>query len=497
MDKSVQSEPVVVWLSDFSEVGVQEATLERIKQAGGRLYLNVKLPSIGYCDSHLDIASDYLDALFVGETIYPLCTRVDWQHEYRESSHLHYIQYCLESRNLTPLIDKLRWLACGIDCEDDCDQETFEQVRSCVSDFESELPFRRVHFVELADNYMINQVTGQSYENIGDDADSVVWNEFFPNQPECKFGYILSAMTHEFGGQCFSSTSDWIIAAGLPIEQLLVKYGGLDGEIQLSQAAMIRCGDMDVATNDRVAVKIEYSAFEDGVRMLRETGRLNEPGSQSFRISQDGSILIADIGNWMFVNFAAGESRLGKVQLESVIARLGMGVESLRQCLGRPTMIACNWDGLSDERFERLCCDVLERCGHYDRERITKMGRSRSRDGGRDIIAFSNPRAGRPSRKFIFQCKRIGKDKALCGKNVSVSDVVDQFGAGGFGVMTSGLIDATLYDKVEQIANNRSIDRDWWDQLRLERFLAENTDIKNRYFDGSGEPQNTWQRSQH
>lgn len=103
--------------------------------------------------------------------------------------------------------------------------------------------------------------------------------------------------------------------------------------------------------------------------------------------------------------------------------------------------------------------------------------------------------AARPAPVLVMA--PLGKDKALGGKNVSVSDVVDQFGAGGFGVMTSGLIDATLYDKVEQIANNRSIDRDWWDQLRLERFLAENTDIKNRYFDGSGEPQNTWQRSQH
>jgi hypothetical protein len=294
-------------------------------------------------------------------------------------------------------------------------------------------------------------------------------------------------MTHEFGGPCYCSPYDWIVASKLPIETMLKTYGGIN-VVQLTPASIISCKGTDIATNDRVAVRLDQAAFADPLKMLRETGRIIDETFTGFRMSEDGSILIGNLKEWILVNFAAGEGRLGKLQLEGLLNEMEVGTESIRQCLGRPTVLACNWNSVSDEQFERLCCEVLARCGHYDPERVVKMGRSRSRDGGRDIIAFSNLPLNRSRCKFIFQCKRIGRDRALGGKNVTVSDVVDQFGAGGFGVMTSGLIDSTLYDKVEQITEKRSLQRDFWDQLRLERFLAENLDIKNRYFDIHGEP---------
>ncbi len=458
-----------------------------IERACGLVLVNVELPSIGYCNSHLDIASDYLDALFVGENIYEFCDEIDWTDEYDQASHLRYIQYRIRVHDIDGLLQKARWLAAGINNEDECDQEEFEQVRSYVSDFESDLPFRRVHFVELADNYMLNEITGQSYENIGDETDANVWAEFFPNQPECRFRYFLSAMTSEFGGPCYCSSYDWVISAGLPIETMLRKYGGMNA-LELTPALIISSKGTDIATNNSVAVRLDHAAFSDPLEMLRETGRVTDETFTAFRMSQDGSILIADLKQWMLVNFAAGEGRLGKLQLESLLNEMEVGTESIRQCLGRPTALACNWNLMSDEQFERLCCEALARCGHYDPARIMKMGRSRSRDGGRDIVTFSNLPLKRSGGKFIFQCKRIGKDKALGGKNVSVSDVVDQFNAGGFGIMTSGLIDSTLYDKIEQITATRSLQRDFWDQLRLERFLAENLDIKRRYFDSRGEP---------
>ncbi|MEQ8974162.1 MAG: hypothetical protein RIE73_27675 [Coleofasciculus sp. C1-SOL-03] len=57
-----------------------------------------------------------------------------------------------------------------------------------------------------------------------------------------------------------------------------------------------------------------------------------------------------------------------------------------------------------------------------------------------------------------------------------------QYGAGGFCVMTSGVIDSALYDKLEAIADQTSIETDEWSRLEIERFLAKHPEIKYRYF---------------
>ncbi|WP_446352174.1 hypothetical protein [Coleofasciculus sp. A1-SPW-01] len=48
--------------------------------------------------------------------------------------------------------------------------------------------------------------------------------------------------------------------------------------------------------------------------------------------------------------------------------------------------------------------------------------------------------------------------------------------------MTSGIIDSALYDKLEAIADQTSIEIDEWSRLEIERFLAKHPEIKYRYF---------------
>ena len=111
------------------------------------------------------------------------------------------------------------------------------------------------------------------------------------------------------------------------------------------------------------------------------------------------------------------------------------------------------------------------------------MGKSRSRDGGRDITFNTPTRAGKSSVKWIVQCKLIKDGSSLTKKKlIDVSDTVAQYGAGGFCVMTSGVIDSALHDKLEAIADNTSIEIDEWSRLEIERFLAKHPEIKYRYF---------------
>ena len=127
--------------------------------------------------------------------------------------------------------------------------------------------------------------------------------------------------------------------------------------------------------------------------------------------------------------------------------------------------------------------DVIYYNPKFDSSTIRKMGKSRSRDGGRDIEVFTRSRPGYEPEKFIFQCKFIKPDSSLSStKLVGITDVVDQYGASGYGIMTSGVIDSTLYDKIDGIGRNRGIQFEHWSVYELERFLAKHPNIKDRHF---------------
>ncbi|WP_129777471.1 hypothetical protein [Peristeroidobacter soli] len=73
---------------------------------------------------------------------------------------------------------------------------------------------------------------------------------------------------------------------------------------------------------------------------------------------------------------------------------------------------------------------------------------------------------------------------ALSASKVNVADVIDPYAASGFGIMTSELIDSTLYDEMDAIAASRSLSLDTWDGLRLQRFLSSRKDLLRQYFPG-------------
>ena len=150
---------------------------------------------------------------------------------------------------------------------------------------------------------------------------------------------------------------------------------------------------------------------------------------------------------------------------------------------GMGVNVACDWEQLDDEQFEQLCYDIIYYNPKFDTATIRKMGKSRSRDGGRDIEVHTRSRPGYLPEKYIFQCKLLTTGSSLTGKKLgSVSDVIDQYGAKGYGVMTNVVIDSTLYDRFDAIQQNRGLEFDHWSVFELERFLARHPSVKKRYF---------------
>jgi hypothetical protein len=152
---------------------------------------------------------------------------------------------------------------------------------------------------------------------------------------------------------------------------------------------------------------------------------------------------------------------------------------------GNPINVKLNWSKFDDEQFEHLCYDIVLMSERFNPDTARKMGKSRSRDGGRDIEIYTRTRLNLPEKKWIVQCKFSKGDKALAGSKVSVSDVIDEYNVQGFCVMTNTLIDSTLHDKLERVAQNRHIEFDEWDILRIERTLSRPRyrNIKKRYFE--------------
>ncbi len=142
--------------------------------------------------------------------------------------------------------------------------------------------------------------------------------------------------------------------------------------------------------------------------------------------------------------------------------------------------ISCSWNQLDDEQFELLCYDIIKE-KHHPSE-IHKMGKSRSRDGGRDIEFYKSTSINNQV-KWIVQCKLIKNEKSLSGKSISdIPYMLGRYNARGFCVMTSGVIDSTLHEKLEYEKNRNGFDIEKWSYLEIERFLAEHPEIKARYF---------------
>jgi hypothetical protein len=169
-------------------------------------------------------------------------------------------------------------------------------------------------------------------------------------------------------------------------------------------------------------------------------------------------------------------------ELSSIIGRAEQVADILRQHAGLTQSTSLDWARLSPQQFEDLCYDVLLRWGRFDETTIRKHGKTHSRDGGRDIEAWTLQRVGHPPEKWIFQCKFTNTGNAVGASKVMVADIVDQYGAAGFGVLTNGLIDSTLYDKLDAIAARRKLTTDTWDGRRLQRFLAARPDLMQHYF---------------
>ncbi len=363
----------------------------------------------------------------------------------------------------------------------------------------------------MADLYLANFVEGicYLYDDEEEEEREKLIEELYIGNPEWRYGFWRSFASNNIDYTFYnSSRHGWIVPLSVNVETLLKDYGGFINRLpQLAEAMQISSLNLPSITFNQTNIVI-YP--EDKINNSRECARhiwFICTNSQARRISSgikeyrkfygighikklllstEGDILIVhdEVAQYVFFDDSLKRIKNEVIDKNEVIEKYLDVTNKLSEVsktlLGKPTDIACSWDELDDEQFEELCYDIIDY--YYQPSKIRKMGKSRSRDGGRDIEFQTPERIGKEAVKWIAQCKLIRDGSSLTGTKIQVSDTVDQYGAGGFCVMTSGVIDSTLYDKLDGITRNRAIKTDSWSRLELERFLARHLELRDRYF---------------
>ncbi|TFW57794.1 hypothetical protein CT676_27715 [Bradyrhizobium sp. MOS001] len=499
------------------ELDLSEEAMESLNEIDLRdldkLILYLPLPSIGRTNMHIDICSDYIDASWAAERLAAASSTATVTEDYVREWHQSRLILTLgkpssEIRNV--LEDSIR-LFRGSDEEN---QKRYQEIRDAVFAYELEIDDYPARLPEIIDDYFANLVNGAYHQLRADDPD--YYYEQIAKYPERQLGYYRSALSSRLEASCYTSPDGWVVPASISLDRFFEatgqKYrssGLVVGTIfMVAGASYVRTADfishfpMRHYFRSRICASFAqrededvwqwdpfdwreasftYSPYDAWLSSSSSrTVQAGQPEHASCLVHESGSLVIVNDGR--FQHLLYDTEQLNDVALKKVqdeISGLMLSIAS-----GPSPAISCNWSSVSDEDFEELCYDIIYHHPKFDSDTIRKLGKSRSRDGGRDIEVYDLPVGrGTAPRKWIFQCKLVKDGSSLSARRLQdVGDMLEMYRAEGFGVMTSAVIDATLYDKLDAVCGNRKVAQLHFSRLELERALDRLPKIRAQYF---------------
>jgi hypothetical protein len=467
--------------------------------SGKAFSVDIPLPSVGSSSSHLDLADDFLDASLIAERMGALATRrsMSWA----KVQHLNVIRLELDGYEPQAMALELARMALFLDypnLETEGLRDEYERIWEPRHDYADSLEHSELLFPEIADHYFGNLI--MSY---GEWEDPEALREHLQRHPERRYGFFVTRSIRVGGRVVLSSDGEFILPADAPLAEVLesVSYGGE----ALVPARMVMTEQEASFIGDHVVVGVPTElvtrAMACGDEFVRRTQ--SDPDSYdlvAFRgrvvgADNEPSALVGDLSGFAALRcsgftivFFTADQRptVGRAARADVLQSLATSLHDGGSAKPAPDL---PWELLDDELFEQLCWDYLYASPHFDRDRLEKIGKSNSRDGGRDIVAWTNraPPFYCPPVKWIFQCKHIRADASLTPRHIkSIGDVIDQYGASGYGVMTCGYIDATLHDRVDSICARRGAEVRKIDRFLLQAFVSARPHLVERYFRARG-----------
>lgn len=204
--------------------------------------------------------------------------------------------------------------------------------------------------------------------------------------------------------------------------------------------------------------------------------------------------LIIPLSNYLV---AVGESHLVIINRDCGRKRFEIDREQVKQNFAETVSIlfpspAFEWsNSINDDDFEQLILTLLARDPQINW--VRKVGSTRDRDGGRDLIAewVTLPLPGEvlqkgespvSIRRVVVQCKAYGRpvDKS---KVIDIRDVVEHHGATGYFLAVSSSLTSGMFDHLDRLRLGGKIWVDWWTRHEIEERLQCHPDIVSKFPD--------------
>lgn len=380
--------------------------------------------------------------------------------------------------------------------EDYYDTDEHNEYVWDLADYEDNLDKKVFHFPEIIDKYYANLVNN-GYSEIYDELESIDGEdeavEFlrkeYKKYPERYFKYWRSAHSDGVNLNVYVSKDAWIIPNKYDYKNVLIKLGEAKDTTEFIKAYTYRIDKEQLICNDEVAVwnniKKELQTARDCAEIaLKQYKALSfEIAETEYYLSKYADILIIKDTFFTYV-FFLHNSKLRTSEIKEIRLQLNPLHTILGNVIGAKNHYSIDWTQINDEQFEHLCYDIIYDHPKFNKHSIRKMGKSKSRDGGRDITVMTKSVNGSEPELYIFQCKLLNSSSSLTRTKMNdAANVIMQFGAKGYGVFTNVLIDSTLYDMLDGFTNSIGTHtRENWGKLELEKNLNDNDSLRNKYF---------------
>jgi hypothetical protein len=445
-----------------------------------------------YFRSYIDVMIEHLQVAYIIEEILKYSDLID--HASSEEGHIKTRILELKPIDKERFIDRLIYVSPLRAKEIDPDEDALMNLISEVDDFESRLDEIIFKFHDEIDNYYANYVNAGIYEyeydeiekrENGNEQSNFIKGQF-SKKPEFKYGFWQGHIADAFSKPIFFSTFSWIVDQAVNIDNVLENYSGIDNKIIFENAEFMTIDKQELILNNYVAV--DYNSLTNflfAIKCIDELILLNSSSfeiGKRFQISRNTDIVKIYYKGYFIIYFSFKVLRHNEIkelyEFSSSISH------KLSYLMGFEENITCDWKLLNDEKFEELCYEIIYNNIRFDNQRIRKMGKSRSRDGGRDIEVYTKSLNGENSRKFIIQCKfSKGSGSLTKTKLPEAANIIKEYQAEGYMIMTNLVIDATLYDMLDGFGRDNTIDTKInFSKYELEHYLTQHKYLKERYF---------------
>lgn len=465
-------------------IALEEIKLFLSQNCNGFLFQKV----VERARQYSDLAIYYLEASYICEQIAALgkvkSFKVDWK-----SGHHPIAQFIIVPKKFEELQETLYEISQALAGEH---PDEFWWPEN-LEEYQENIKKRKLKFPELADDYFANLINGayNEYESNYDDPEEFR-NNILKQNPEHLFGFWKCMCSDTIQQDFYVSSESWIIPPQSDFRMILKKYSSIE-ESSFDVGSLFSLNGNYFVINSNYVLAISFislaKAYQCISHVFNEETSFYQRHNWLYHFNNTSEVYISDFAG--FIQFTINgykvilwdQYKLNFNEINLLNKDAAIILRTTSALIGLKENISCDWSRINDESFEELCYDLIYYDPIFDNKTIRKMGKSRSRDGGRDIVVYTRERIGYKPEKFIFQCKLIKSSSSLTATKVlDISDIIEQYEADGYGIFTSGVIDSTLFDKIDKIASRRQLKTLLSSKYELERDLSILPQLKDRYF---------------